>query len=53
VLEHAIVQAGRRCEASLIVMPTHGHDGIGDVLGGSHTERVIREADRPVLAVAF
>jgi nucleotide-binding universal stress UspA family protein len=49
----AIVQAARRCEASVIVMPTHGHDGVGDVFGGSHTERVIHETDRPVLTVPW
>lgn len=51
VLEDAIAAAARARDASLIAMATRGHDGIGDVLRGSHTERVIREASCPVLSV--
>jgi len=47
----AIVHAAARIEASLIVMTTHGHDGVGDVMRGSRTERVLRHAGRPVLVV--
>lgn len=50
-LEHAIVQAARDRRACLIAMATRAHDGLGDVLLGSHTERVIRESPCPVLAV--
>jgi nucleotide-binding universal stress UspA family protein len=50
-LEEAIVDVARAYGASLIVMPTRGHDGIGDALLGSHTEHVIREAGCPVLSV--
>jgi len=50
-LEEAIVAAVRARELSMIVMPTHGHDSPGDVIRGSHTERVIREASCPVLSV--
>lgn len=50
-LEDAILATARAHRACVIVMPTHGHDGVGDVLIGSHTERVIREAACPVLAV--
>jgi nucleotide-binding universal stress UspA family protein len=50
-LEEAIVRAADRLESSLIVMPTRGHDSVGDVVGGSHTEHVIRKAGRPVLVV--
>lgn len=53
VLEDAITEAGRARDACLIAMATRGHDGIGDVLRGSHTERVIREASCPVLSVPF
>ena len=35
----------------LIVMPTEGHQGILDMLRGSTTERVLRRAPCPVLAV--
>jgi nucleotide-binding universal stress UspA family protein len=38
-------------EPSLIAMATRGHDSIGDVLRGSHTERVVRDAKCPVLCV--
>jgi len=50
-LEEAIVDVARAYGASLIAMPTRGHDGIGDALLGSHTERVIREAGCPVLSI--
>ena len=36
---------------NLIVMPTQGHNGFLDALRGSTTERVIREARCPILAV--
>jgi nucleotide-binding universal stress UspA family protein len=52
-LEDVIVSVARERQACLIVMPTRAHDGIGDVLLGSHTERVIRESSCPVLAVPF
>ncbi|HEX8109772.1 MAG TPA: universal stress protein [Kofleriaceae bacterium] len=51
VLEDAIAEAARGRDACLIAMATRGHDGIGDVFRGSHTERVIREASCPVLSV--
>ena len=50
-LEDAILDVARTRDACLIVMPTSGHDGFGDVLLGSHTERVIRDAACPVLSV--
>jgi nucleotide-binding universal stress UspA family protein len=50
-LEQAIVELARARDACVIVMPTRGHDGIGDIVLGSHTERVIREATCPVLSV--
>lgn len=50
-LEDAILAVARVHDACVIVMPTSGHDGFGDVLLGSHTERVIRQASCPVLSV--
>jgi nucleotide-binding universal stress UspA family protein len=50
-VESAIVSAAHRIRASAIVMPTHGHDGIGDVVSGTHTEHVVRAAGLPVLVV--
>lgn len=50
-LEGAIVAAASARDACLIAMATRGHDAVGDVLRGSHTERVIREARCPVLSV--
>ena len=50
-LETAIVGAAKERRACLIVMPTRGHDSVGDVLLGSHTEHVIRDAECPVLSV--
>jgi nucleotide-binding universal stress UspA family protein len=32
-------------------MATRGHDGLADVLRGSHTEQVVRAAACPVLSV--
>lgn len=44
-----IVEAAR--EADLVVMPTDGRDGFLDLFRGSHSERVVREVDCPLLAV--
>lgn len=51
ILENGILAAARARDAGLIAMATRGHDGVGDVLRGSHTERVIRQASCPVLSV--
>jgi nucleotide-binding universal stress UspA family protein len=45
----AIIDAARR--ADLIVMATEGRQGVFDALRGSVTERVVRSAPCPVLAV--
>ena len=47
----AIVQAATDWHADLIGMPTAGHRGFLDALRGSTTERVLRQAPCPVLAV--
>jgi len=47
----AILQAGRRLKAGLIVMGTHGLGGFRKLLLGSTTEQVLRRTERPVLAV--
>jgi nucleotide-binding universal stress UspA family protein len=39
-------------KADLIIMATEGRHGIFDAMRGSVTERVVRAADCPVLAVA-
>jgi nucleotide-binding universal stress UspA family protein len=36
-------------DADLVVMATHGRSGVSRLLSGSVTERVVRNADRPVL----
>ncbi len=46
-----IVDAAIEYDVDLICMPTAGHHGILDDLRGSTTERVIRQAPCPVLAV--
>lgn len=51
VLEDAIIAIAHARDACLIVMTTRRHDAVGDVLLGSHTERVIRESRCPVLSV--
>ena len=47
----SIVDAAIEVEADLIGMATAGHHGILDALRGSTTERVIRHAPCPVLAI--
>ncbi len=46
-----IVAAARDRSAGLIAMATRGHDGLADVLRGSHTEQVLRDAGCPLLSV--
>lgn len=46
-----IVAAAELVRANLIVMPTEGRNGVFDALRGSTTERVLRRARCPVLAV--
>lgn len=48
-----ILQAAADMDADLIVMATAGHQGALDALRGSTTERVVRQATCPVLAVPF
>ena len=47
----AIVKEATEWQADLIGMPTAGHDGFLDALRGSTTERVLRQAPCPLLAV--
>jgi nucleotide-binding universal stress UspA family protein len=47
-----IVDTAIELDVDLICMPTAGHHGILDALRGSTTERVIRHAPCPVLALA-
>jgi nucleotide-binding universal stress UspA family protein len=47
----AIVETARVEKADLIVMSTHGHDSVSDRVRGSLTERVVRRAPCPVLAM--
>ena len=44
-----ILAVARECAADLIVMATRGHHGFLDVLRGSTTEQVVRQARCPVL----
>jgi nucleotide-binding universal stress UspA family protein len=46
-----ILAAAAESQANLIVMATAGHQGFLDALRGSTTERVLRHAPCPVLAV--
>jgi nucleotide-binding universal stress UspA family protein len=47
----ALLDEARDCGAGLIVMGTHGRSGFRRFLLGSVAERVVREADCPVLLV--
>jgi nucleotide-binding universal stress UspA family protein len=51
VTHEVVCKAAEDAGASLIVMATHGRRGIGHVILGSVTERVLREAPCPVLVV--
>lgn len=46
-----IVRQARNKEVDLIVMATHGRTGLSHVLMGSVTEKVLRHAPCPVLAI--
>lgn len=48
---HEIVAAARALRADVIVMGTHGHGFVGRLLMGSVADKVLRQADRPVLIV--
>jgi nucleotide-binding universal stress UspA family protein len=47
----SIVEQADALDADLIVMATRGHDGLLDRIMGSTTEQVLRQANRPLLAV--
>lgn len=47
----AILTEADGFRADVVVMATRGHDSIADLIGGSHMERVLREARCPVLSV--
>ena len=48
---NTILEVEEQEKPNLIVMPTQGHNGFLDALRGSTTERVVREAHCPLLAV--
>jgi nucleotide-binding universal stress UspA family protein len=50
-VEAAIRETAHECKADLIVMATAGRHGLLDALRGSTTERIVRTAEVPVLAV--
>jgi universal stress protein A len=47
----SIIAVAEELPADLIVMPTHGRQGIVHMIVGSVAERVVREAKRPVLTI--
>lgn len=46
-----IVSVAEELNVDLVVMPTHGIEGIERMILGSVAERVVREATRPVLTI--
>lgn len=46
-----VVALAAMINADVVVMPTHGHDAVLDVVRGSTTERVTRRLGRPLLSV--
>jgi nucleotide-binding universal stress UspA family protein len=51
VTHDAICNVAREVGASVIVMATHGRNGLGHLVLGSVTERVLRDAPCPVLVI--
>lgn len=49
--EQAVASLAQGLEPKLVVMVSHGHDGLLDVLVSNHTERVLHDAKRPLLWV--
>jgi nucleotide-binding universal stress UspA family protein len=47
----AILETAQDIDANLIMMTTDGRNGFLDALRGSHSERVLRQATAPVVAV--
>ncbi len=47
-----IVAAARRINAHVIIIGSHGHNGIYEMVIGSTTERVVRQSTCPVLVVS-
>jgi nucleotide-binding universal stress UspA family protein len=50
-IEETILRVAQDYHADMIAMPTAGHHGFLDALRGSTTERVLRRAPCPVLAI--
>lgn len=46
-----IIKCSNKIKADLVVMGTYGHSGIDHMVFGSTTERVLRKAQCPVLAI--
>jgi nucleotide-binding universal stress UspA family protein len=47
----AVLETAQKINADLIIMATDGRDGFLDALRGSHSERVLRQAPCPLLAI--
>src|SRR3954469_4498129 len=47
----AILETAQQIDADLIVMSTDGRNGFLDAIRGSHSERVLRQAPCPLLAI--
>jgi nucleotide-binding universal stress UspA family protein len=50
-VEERIADTARSEHVDLVVVTTHGHDSLSDRLGGSHADRLIRQAPCPILVV--
>lgn len=51
VASDEIVRAARKYQADMIIMGTHGHGVVGRALMGSVAQRVVTDAEIPVLLV--
>jgi nucleotide-binding universal stress UspA family protein len=50
-LERAVLERVRGSSPDLVLMTSHGHDQLSDIVRSSHTERVLHELRRPLLWV--
>ncbi len=46
-----IIESSKECNAEMIIIGSHGSQGIEELLVGSNTEKVVRNSDIPVMVI--
>jgi len=46
-----IIESSKECNADMIIIGSHGSEGIEELLVGSNTEKVVRNSDVPVMVI--